>query len=41
MYILPNMSGSKGNQTLKFGQLIESNKEQMVRFLIALDLDMQ
>ena len=25
MYILPNISRSKGNQTLKFGQLIEPN----------------
>ena len=23
--ILPNISGSKGNQTMKFGQLIEYN----------------
>ena len=25
MYILPNISRRKGNQTLKFGQLIERN----------------
>ena len=25
MYILPNISRSKGNQTMKFGQLIEYN----------------
>ena len=25
MYILPNISKSKGNQTMKFGQLIECN----------------
>ena len=24
-YILPNISGSKGNQTIKFGQLIHYN----------------
>ena len=26
MHILPNISQSKGNQTIKFGQLIEFNK---------------
>ena len=26
MYILPNISRSKGNQTMKFGQLMEYNK---------------
>ena len=26
IYILPNISQSKGNQTMKFGQLIEYNK---------------
>ena len=25
MHILPNMSRSRGNQTMKFGQLIECN----------------
>ena len=25
MHILPNISGSKGNQAMKFGQLIEYN----------------
>ena len=25
LYILPNISRSKGNQTMKFGQLIEYN----------------
>ena len=25
MHILPNISGSKGNQAIKFGQLIECN----------------
>ena len=25
MHILPNISGNKGNQTMKFGQLIEYN----------------
>ena len=25
-YILPNISQNKGNQTMKFGQLIEYNK---------------
>ena len=25
IHILPNISRSKGNQTMKFGQLIESN----------------
>ena len=28
MHILPNISQSKGNQTMKFGQLIEYNKRQ-------------
>ena len=27
IYILPNISGSKGNQTIKFGQLIEYKTE--------------
>ena len=26
IYILPNISQSKGNRTMKFGQLIEYNK---------------
>ena len=26
IHILPNISHSKGNQTMKFGQLIEYNK---------------
>ena len=26
IHILPNISQSKGNQTMKFGQLIEHNK---------------
>ena len=26
MHILPNISQSKGNQTIKFGQLVEYNK---------------
>ena len=26
IYILPNISQSKGNQTMKFGQLVEYNK---------------
>ena len=29
IYILPNMSQSKGNQTMKFGQLIEYNKRNI------------
>ena len=28
IYILPNISQSKGNQTMKFGQLIEYNKRK-------------
>ena len=27
IHILPNISGSKGKQTMKFGQLIEHNVE--------------
>ena len=27
-HIFPNISRSKGNQTVKFGQLIECNKEK-------------
>ena len=27
IHILPNISQSKGNQTMKFGQLIEYNRE--------------
>ena len=27
MHILPNISQSKGNQTMKFGQLIEQQKK--------------
>ena len=27
LYILPNISRSKGNETMKFGQLIEYNKK--------------
>ena len=26
MHVLPNISQSKGNQTMKFGQLMEHNK---------------
>ena len=26
IHILPNFAGSKGNQTLKFGQVVEYNK---------------
>ena len=29
MHILPNISRSKGNQTVKFGQLIEYNKRNI------------
>ena len=29
IYILPNISQSKGNQTMKFGQLIEYNKRNI------------
>ena len=29
MHILPNISQSKGNQTMKFGQLIEYNKRNI------------
>ena len=29
IHILPNISQSKGNQTIKFGQLIEYNKRDM------------
>ena len=29
IHILPNISQSKGNQTIKFGQLIEYNKGNM------------
>ena len=29
VHILPNISQSKGNQTIKFGQLIEYNKGNM------------
>ena len=29
IYILPNISQSKGNQTKKFGQLIEYNKRSI------------
>ena len=28
-YILPNISQNKGNQTMKFGQLIEYNKRNI------------
>ena len=30
IYILPNISGSKDNQTLKFGQLIEYNNTNIL-----------
>ena len=29
MHILPNISQSKGNQAMKFGQLIECNKRNI------------
>ena len=29
IYILPNISQSKSNQTMKFGQLIEYNKRKI------------
>ena len=29
IHILPNISQSKGNQAIKFGQLIERNKENI------------
>ena len=29
VHILPNISQSKGNQTIKFGQLIEYNKRNI------------
>ena len=29
IHILPNISQSKGNQTIKFGQLIEYNKRNI------------
>ena len=29
VHILPNISQSKGNQTIKFGQLIEQNKRNI------------
>ena len=29
IHILPNISQSKGNQTMKFGQLIEYNKRNI------------
>ena len=29
IHILPNISQSKGNQTMKFGQLIEYNKRDI------------
>ena len=29
IHILPNISKSKGNQTMKFGQLIEYNKKNI------------
>ena len=29
MHILPNISRSKGNQTMKFGQLIECNMKNI------------
>ena len=29
VHILPNISQSKGNQTMKFGQLIEQNKRNI------------
>ena len=29
IHILPNISQSKGNQTMKFGQLIEHNKRNI------------
>ena len=29
MHILPNISQSKGNQTMKFGQFIEYNKRNI------------
>ena len=31
MHILPDISQSKGNQTMKFGQLIEYNKRNIFR----------
>ena len=31
MQILPNISRSKGNQTLRFGQLIENNMRNISR----------
>ena len=30
IHILPNISQSKGNQTMKFGQLIEYNQKNIV-----------
>ena len=30
IHILPNISQSKGNQTMKFGQLIEYNKRNII-----------
>ena len=29
MHMLPNISGSRGNQTMKFGQLIEYDKKNI------------
>ena len=31
IHILPNISQSKGNRTMKFGQLIEYNKRNIFR----------
>ena len=33
IHILPNISQSKGNQTMKFGQLIELNKRNIFQKL--------
>ena len=30
-HILPNISRSKGNQTMKFGQLIENNRRNILK----------
>ena len=40
MHILPNISRSKGNQTIKFGQLIEYNivVEKVVAELRAIEI---
>ena len=33
MHIFPKMSQSKSNQTMKFGQLIEHNRNELQLFL--------